>query len=105
MSLGPTELILIVLVLFVGLPLYFLPTLIGYKKKNNVAIILINVFLGVTFIGWVGSLIWAIASPRKLNFEYVCSKCGYKSALDQPVTIFVCPQCKHENQAMSYQHS
>ena len=55
---GATEL------LVVGIPLiaiYFLPSLIALsrKKTNGAAIILLNFFLGWTFIGWIVSLIWA----------------------------------------------
>jgi hypothetical protein len=44
---------------FVGL--YFLPSFWAYhvKKRNKEAILLLNLFLGWTFIGWVGALIWA----------------------------------------------
>lgn len=40
---------------------YFIPTIIGYskKKKNSGAIMMLNIFLGWTFIGWVVALIWA----------------------------------------------
>lgn len=40
---------------------YFLPAIIAAmkKKRNMVAIILLNLFLGWTFIGWVVSLVWA----------------------------------------------
>lgn len=48
---------IIFLVLFLGI--YFLPTIIGMKKKNVVAIFVLNLFLGWTFIGWLIALIWA----------------------------------------------
>jgi len=47
--------------------LYFLPTIVAIiKKKNNTgAILVLNFFLGWTFIGWIVSLVWALASePR-----------------------------------------
>jgi hypothetical protein len=40
--------------------LYFLPSIIGYKKKNFMAIFLLNLLLGWTFIGWVAALVWAV---------------------------------------------
>jgi hypothetical protein len=46
------------LVLF-GLFIYFLPTIFGWQKKNHVAILMLNLFLGWTFIGWVIALVWA----------------------------------------------
>jgi hypothetical protein len=44
------------------LAIYFLPTFIAFarRKKQIVAILLINIFLGFTVIGWVGALIWAV---------------------------------------------
>lgn len=42
-----------------GLLFYFLPSVIGRRKKNATAICLLNLFLGWTFLGWVGALVWA----------------------------------------------
>ncbi len=44
---------------FGGLTLYFLPAQIARKKKNATAILLLNIFTGWTFIGWVAALVWA----------------------------------------------
>jgi len=43
---------------------YFLPTIIAFLRRSNNAggIFLLNLFLGWTFIGWIISLVWAIAS-------------------------------------------
>ena len=43
--------------------LYFLPTAIAMnrKAKRSAGIALLNLFLGWTFIGWVGALIWAVS--------------------------------------------
>ena len=53
--------IAIVVLTILGIVIYFLPTIIAYKKehKNKVIILLIDFLLGWTFLGWVGSLIWA----------------------------------------------
>ena len=42
---------------------YFLPTLVALMRKraNTGAIFILNFFLGWTFIGWIVSLIWAVA--------------------------------------------
>ena len=44
---------------------YFIPAFIAYSKKhdNKTAIILLNIFLGWTLIGWVVSLVWAVKKP------------------------------------------
>lgn len=44
--------------------LYFLPTIIGWNKKKSTGITLLNLFLGWTFIGWVGALIWAVTDDK-----------------------------------------
>jgi hypothetical protein len=43
--------------------LYFLPSLVAYrrKKKNAVSIFVVNLFLGWTLVGWVVALAWAVA--------------------------------------------
>jgi hypothetical protein len=44
---------------FFSIPLYFVPTVVGWGKKNCVAIFILNAVLGWTFLGWLGALIWA----------------------------------------------
>ena len=41
--------------------MYFIPALMASnrKHKNTLAVFMLNLFLGWTFIGWVGALIWA----------------------------------------------
>ena len=43
------------------LALYFLPTFYAYhrKHKNVEAILILNLFAGWTFIGWLIALIWS----------------------------------------------
>jgi len=45
-----------------GLLMYFLPTIIaGARSKRDVgAILVLNFFLGWTFIGWMVALVWAL---------------------------------------------
>ena len=45
---------------------YLLPTFIAYRKdkKDKLAILLINIFLGSTFIGWVIALVWALTTDK-----------------------------------------
>lgn len=60
-------------VLFAGsLAFYFLPTLIaaGRAHHNGVAILLLNLLLGWTLLGWVAALIWsatAVQRPERLS--------------------------------------
>jgi len=50
-----------VLSFILGTIVYFLPIIIALArhKRNITGIILVNVFLGWTFIGWVVALVWA----------------------------------------------
>jgi len=48
-----------IILILLAVTIYFLPTIIGYKKKNATAIFLLNLLLGWTFIGWVIALVWA----------------------------------------------
>jgi hypothetical protein len=45
-----------------GFVLYFLPAIIGFarSKRDAVSILLLNIFLGWTAIGWVIALVWAV---------------------------------------------
>lgn len=45
--------------------LYFLPALTADRRRhhNRAAILVLNVFLGWTFLGWVIAMIWAITNP------------------------------------------
>jgi len=40
---------------------YFIPSIVAYtnEKKNESAIIILNIFLGWTILGWIIALIWA----------------------------------------------
>jgi hypothetical protein len=44
---------------------YFAPTIFAIGKKNAAAIFALNLMTGWTFIGWVGALVWALATPKK----------------------------------------
>jgi len=81
---------------------YFIPSMIAWNKKNSTGIILLNIFLGWTLLGWLGSLIWAFCDPEKPVKEefytYTCDKCGYEQNLNQKLKLFVCPNCRTEHQ-------
>ncbi len=61
---GPWEIILLGIFL---LPVYFVPSIVATVRKaeNLSAIIVLNLFAGWTFLGWVGSLVWALAAEKK----------------------------------------
>jgi hypothetical protein len=57
----------IVLVIAVGLCLYFVPSMVGFRKTDAVAIFVFNFFLGWTFVGWVLALVWACTKDPVIN--------------------------------------
>jgi hypothetical protein len=55
------EILQALITLAVLLGFYFAPTLLAghLKHRQFTGILLLNVFLGWTFIGWVAALVWA----------------------------------------------
>ncbi|GEO06304.1 hypothetical protein AAE02nite_39680 [Adhaeribacter aerolatus] len=47
--------------LMIGI-IYFVPTILGWHKRNIVAIFALNLFLGWSIIGWVVALVWALTN-------------------------------------------
>ena len=69
--------------------LYFLPSIIGHRKQAFGGILLVNLLLGWTGIGWIVALIWActaedrpcyyaVAGPAPGSARF-CSRCGAAS--------------------------
>jgi hypothetical protein len=44
--------------------LYFIPTVIAAYRNhpNGISIFLVNLFLGLTFLGWVVALVWSCSN-------------------------------------------
>ncbi len=65
-KLGPMELVLLIPMALVGLAVYFLPTILAAFRchPNALAIFLVDLLLGWTFLGWIGALIWALIIPQ-----------------------------------------
>lgn len=63
---GADSAISFIIAAYIALNLYFLPTLIadGKRTQYTVAIFALDLFLGWTIIGWIGSLIWALTLPN-----------------------------------------
>ena len=57
---GPQVFVFIAVLTVIGTPLYLLPAIIGRQKRNARALFVLNLFLGWTFLGWMGALIWAL---------------------------------------------
>lgn len=54
-----------------AIAIYFIPSAvaIGREHRNAGAIIVLNIFLGWTFLGWVVALVWASTSNVKTREE------------------------------------
>lgn len=52
-----------ILVSIISLLLYFLPSIIAFKRKHSscYGILIINIFFGFTFFGWVIALAWSVS--------------------------------------------
>ena len=52
--------VLFIAAIFLGI--YFIPTIIAFRKKHKdkVPILLLNIFLGWSILGYVGALIWSV---------------------------------------------
>ncbi|MBK6589886.1 MAG: superinfection immunity protein [Acidobacteria bacterium] len=50
-----------------GLFFYFLPSIVAVASSHpqTAAIVLLNLFLGWTFVGWVIALVWAVMNYDK----------------------------------------
>lgn len=65
------------------LGVYLLPWLIAFGRghHNTLAIFALNLLGGWTFIGWLISLVWALAAvQKKVRVELRCARCGATSS-------------------------
>ncbi len=53
--------------------LYFVPTIIAWIRdhQNKIAITALNILLGWSVIGWVGSLIWSLVKSKPQTIQIV----------------------------------
>lgn len=69
----------VILGLYIALHIYFLPSLIadGKRTQYTPAIFAINLLLGLTLIGWIVSLVWALTLPNlSKNIEQTSNSRG-----------------------------
>jgi hypothetical protein len=59
-----------IILVIIGLIIYFVPTAVGWKTKYASGIFLLNLFLGWTILGWIGALIWAVSAPKEIKKQY-----------------------------------
>lgn len=60
------QLVAVIMTVLICFFIYFLPTMIAYKMNNNnkLSVFLLNVFIGLTFFGWLVALIKAIRNIK-----------------------------------------
>lgn len=53
---------LVFLLIAVGVPLYFAPAVVAYNRnhKDFAGVLIVNLLLGWTVVGWVVALAWAV---------------------------------------------
>ena len=63
---GPWEIALMLLIL-PSLAVYFVPTIVAIVRhvRNVLGIVLLNIFGGGIFVGWIIALVWSIRDERK----------------------------------------
>jgi RsiW-degrading membrane proteinase PrsW (M82 family) len=71
-NLSLSQVVLLVIALFLVLTFYFLPTIMAIKRKSphTTAVVILNLFFGVTLIGWIVSLILASKQPQQVIVVY-----------------------------------
>ena len=64
---GVVILILFCLALLFSAVMYFVPLVIAAARRhpNALAIAILNVFTGWTFVGWIISLVWALTNQQQ----------------------------------------
>ena len=65
--LGPWEIFLMLL----SFAVYFVPTIVAIVRhaRNVLGIVLLNIFGGWTFVGWIIALVWSIRDERQANYK------------------------------------
>ena len=60
-------LLLVLLLLVLGFGFYFLPAIVAFYRghHNKMAILVLNLLLGWTFLGWVAALIWSFMQVKE----------------------------------------
>lgn len=67
-----SQMIVLVISLFLVLAFYLLPTILAIKRKSphTTAVIIINFFFGFTLVGWIIALVLASKQPQPVVVVY-----------------------------------
>jgi len=71
LNLNGHQVVVLFFILFGAASLYILPSAIAYSRyhKNFIAIFLLNLFFGVTVIGWLMAFVWSWTNPKRKEEE------------------------------------
>ncbi len=67
-----SQIVLLLIALFLVLAFYFLPTIIAIKRKSphTTAVVILNFVLGATLLGWIIALVLASKQPQPVVILY-----------------------------------
>ena len=79
--------------LIIALVLYFLPAIVAYRRRhqNESAIIVLNLLLGWTLLGWIAALVWAstqVTRATKPDPRKRCPQCGEEVSVHARICRF-----------------
>jgi hypothetical protein len=92
------------ILIIIGFALYFLPSLIAGSRgaANTSSVIIVNLFLGWTFLGWVVALAMAVGGSSEQRTPtpagrtpVVCPRCNMQQNIPAQDTTFECWQCHY----------
>ena len=61
----------LMILMIVGIGPYFVPTIVAFSRgsTSKVGVLLVNLLLGITVLGWIGALIWASSGETEAQAE------------------------------------
>jgi cytochrome c biogenesis protein CcdA len=83
-----------VVLILLGVAIYFIPALIAYRRAhpNRVSITIVNIAFGWTLLGWIVALAWACSA--------IANKAAENTAIQPELRQFKftkqCPDCAEE---------
>jgi predicted permease len=79
--------ILVLVLIVVGIALYFLPSYIAHRRNHHQfkSILVLNIFLGWSFIGWVVCLVMALSATSGMGTPLAATSAPYAPPSTAPV--------------------
>lgn len=76
-----------------GVTFYVLPSLIARSRgvADQTKIVILNIFLGWTFVGWLGALIWSLTAESALQAQMRKMVTAHIAPSAPPATLFEPP--------------